>query len=320
MLRITADIFSGRSNPVWEVRDGAEARAALRALTADRGLLTESAPAASGLGFRGFQVETLGDDHASDLGLASVYLPVGALAGGAGAAELGERLISLIGRSESAGYAAEDALPLDESLATFLGSQLEAVSSAAGTASRSIRDTRSGEATAAPGQEQSPADAESAAAVVCYIERTAFNPGFWNNDATTLRNNNCYNYASNWRTNTFAQPGRGAGAMYTAVTCAEVTRGALADGMHRRFDCFPDTEKPRPLTALVVAPGPGFIDYHWYRLQSEPFWGHKPGGTAARNTDNSGVVISNPETANRGAYTQFCGYFYGCNTQRNRIR
>ncbi|MGW0518520.1 hypothetical protein [Crossiella sp. NPDC003009] len=316
MLRITADIFSGRSNPVWEVRDGAEARAAVRALTASRDLLTESAPAQGGLGFRGFQVEALGDDHAADLGIASVYLPVGALAGGPGAAELGERLIGLIGHSESAGYGAQDALPLDESLASFLGAQLESVSSA-GTASQSVRDTRGGSASAA---ERAPEEAESAAAVTCYIERTAFNPGFWNNDATTLRDNNCYNYASNWRTNTFAQPGRGAGAVYSAVTCAEVTRGALADGMHRRYDCFPDTEKPRPLVALVVAPGPGFIDYHWYRLQSEPFWGHKPGRTAARNTDNSGVVISNPETANRGPYTQFCGYFYGCNSQRQRIR
>lgn len=309
MLRITADIFSGRSNPVWEVRDAAEARAAVRALTANPGLLTDGAPAEAGLGFRGFQVEALGDDHAAELGLGEVYLPVGSAT-----ADLGERLIGLIGRGETAGYLAPDALPLDDALAVFLQTQLESATAAAATLS--VRDTRNGEA----GPEQAPEGAEDAAAVTCYIERTPFNPGFWNDDATTLRNNNCYNYASNWRTNTFAQPGRGVGAMYTAVTCAEVTRAALADGMHRRYDCFPDTEKPRPLVALVVAPGPSFIDYHWYRLQSEPFWGHKPGGTAARNTDNSGVVITNPETANRGPYTQFCGYFYGCNTQRQRIR
>ena len=90
--------------------------------------------------------------------------------------------------------------------------------------------------------------------------------------------------------------------------------------MHHRYNCFPDSEKPRPLTALVVAPGPGFVDYHWYRLQKEGFWGHKPGSTAARNVDNSGHVITNPETANRGPYRLFCGYFYGCNTQRHRIR
>jgi hypothetical protein len=72
--------------------------------------------------------------------------------------------------------------------------------------------------------------------------------------------------------------------------------------------------------ALVVAPGPGFVDFHWYRLQKEGFWGHKPGQTEARNIDQSGAVIYNPETANRGPYTLFCGYFYGCNSQRMRIR
>lgn len=310
MLRITADIFSGRPNPVWEVRDEAEARATLRALTADRRLITDDVPAESGLGFRGFQVETLGDDFGTDFEIgASSYLAVGPAAGGAGAAELGQRLIDLIATSEYSGFTAQDALPLDEPLAEFLTGQLESVTALESSSHTSVRDNRNG----APAE-----DVE--AAVTCVIERTAFNPGFWNNDATVRANNNCYNYASNWRTNTFAQPGRGTGSMYTAINCAEVGRAALHDGMHRRFDCFPDTEKPRPLVALVISPTPGFIDYHWYRLQQEPFWGHKPGGGTARNTDNSGAVITNPETANRGPYTIFCGYFYGCNSQRQRIR
>jgi hypothetical protein len=59
--------------------------------------------------------------------------------------------------------------------------------------------------------------------------------------------------------------------------------------------------------ALVIDPG---WDYHWYRHQRGGFWGHKPGGTAARNLDNSNVLIVNPETCNRGGYTDFCGYFY----------
>ena len=59
--------------------------------------------------------------------------------------------------------------------------------------------------------------------------------------------------------------------------------------------------------ALVIAPGQ---DYHWYRHQSGNFCGHKPGSTAARNTDNSGALVLNPETCNRGPYTNFCGYFY----------
>jgi hypothetical protein len=156
-----------------------------------------------------------------------------------------------------------------------------------------------------------------ARAVTCWIERSKFNPGFWNG-ADVVARNNCYNYASNWRTNTFAQPGRGAGQMYTGLACPEVTKAALADGCHHRFDCFPDSEKARRLVALVMAPG---YDYHWYRIHTvaEGFWGHKPGGTPARNTDNSGNLITNPETCDRGPYTQFCGYFYTCNTQAHRI-
>jgi hypothetical protein len=311
MLQITADVFSGRPNPVSVVSDEAEVRATLRELTADRSLLADAEPAQSGLGFRGFWIEILSDELAQDFGLRpAVYLAVGPQARGARVAEHAERLIGLMERGEAPTGAAEGVLPLETPVRDFLTTQLE-------FATRLERQSRVSLA-----DEAVPVRPEEAAApaVTCTIELGAFNPGFWNNDPNVRRNNNCYNYASNWRTNTFAQPGRGCGSMYTAITCAEVTRAALCDGMHHRFDCFPDTEKPRYLVALVVAPGPGFIDYHWFRRQKEGFWGHKPGGTAARNVDNSGVVITDPQTADRGPYTLFCGFFYGCNSQRQRIR
>lgn len=308
MLRITADVFSGRPNPVWEVSDEGEARATLRALTADRSLLADTEPAQSGLGLRGFWIETLDDELAQDFGLgAAVYLAVGPQAPSPRAAELAERLIGLIERGETRTETAEGALPLEEPLRDFLTTQLQLATQLEFRSRVSLTD---GAAPVSP--------EEAAPAVTCFIELGAFNPGFWNNDPNVRLNNNCYNYASNWRTNTFAQPGRGCGRMYTAITCDEVTRAALCDGMHHRFDCFPDSERPRYLVALVVIPGGG--DYHWYRKQKEGFWGHKPGGTAARNFDNSGRVITNPETADRGPYTIFCGYFYGCNSQRQRIR
>jgi hypothetical protein len=86
-----------------------------------------------------------------------------------------------------------------------------------------------------------------------------------------------------------------------------VTAAAMADGLVKRCNCLPISEWPRRLLALVVDPG---YDYHWYRHQRGGFWGHKPGRTAARNYDNSNVIITNPETCNRGGYTDFCGYFY----------
>jgi hypothetical protein len=69
----------------------------------------------------------------------------------------------------------------------------------------------------------------------------------------------------------------------------------------------PDTERPRWLLALVVDPG---VDFHWYRLHSEGFWGHKPGSATAKNTDNNGRVIISPELCAREPYSEFCGYFY----------
>jgi hypothetical protein len=65
----------------------------------------------------------------------------------------------------------------------------------------------------------------------------------------------------------------------------------------------------------VVDPG---TDYHWYRLDRNGMWTHKPGGTQATNLDNSGNPISSPETADRCGgwlcYTEFCGYFCSCSS------
>jgi hypothetical protein len=42
-----------------------------------------------------------------------------------------------------------------------------------------------------------------AAAVACVIQNTAYNPAFWNTPSVQPHNN-CYNYAMNFRSNTFA--------------------------------------------------------------------------------------------------------------------
>jgi hypothetical protein len=166
------------------------------------------------------------------------------------------------------------------------------------------------------------AEAPVEATATCYYDTSPYNPGFWNNDSNIRARNNCYHYASNKRRDTFrvvsggGQPGAGCGRIYAAINCNEVTRAALCDGLNRRYTCFPASESPRYLVALVIAPGPGFVDFHWYRLMREGFWGHKPGMTAVRNVDNSGRVIVNPATCDRGPYTIFCGYFYTCRSQK----
>lgn len=307
MLRITADVFSGRPNPSWVLTDEKEARATLKELAQNRSIVSEAAPSAAGLGLRGFIVESLSDDLGRDFNLPdSLYLAAGASSTNAKASELAERLIALSSTAEASATSADvEAVPLDEALQTFLLEQLEV------GGRTSVMD----ESSQAAGTEDI---GEVTPAASCMIELSPYNPGFWNNNATILRNNNCYNYASNKRTDTFAQPGRGCGQIYTAITCPEMTRASLCDGLHRRYDCFPSTESPRYLVALVVAPGPGFRDFHWYRKMKEGFWGHKPGSTPVRNVDNSNRIILDPATCNRGPYTQFCGYFYTCRSQRIR--
>ncbi len=86
-----------------------------------------------------------------------------------------------------------------------------------------------------------------------------YNPWWWNTQPRRSMNN-CYNYATNFCTDTFAQPGREAGAMYQQLSCAEVTQAAMADG-----------QRPHPgpwcsllgHTVVVVARQAGTAS--WYR-------------------------------------------------------
>lgn len=148
--------------------------------------------------------------------------------------------------------------------------------------------------------------------------------GSWNAPAAlvaTQVDNNCYNYATNRPTNTFAQPGVASGMPFPNLTCADVSAAAIADGLCQ-VASPDDCDGDYCVVALVVAPGPPVnpgADYHWYRLNDDGTWSHKPGSTRARTHDSAGMPITDPATADRtgrlpgGAsspgYTQFCGYF-----------
>jgi hypothetical protein len=145
-----------------------------------------------------------------------------------------------------------------------------------------------------------------AAGACCSIP--TYTPAFWNNSIQIRSNNNCYNYSNNKRTDTFAQPGRAAGATWTVLECNNVRTAAVADGLVAVAGPNNCPKKECTL-ALVVDPG---TDYHWYRRDQNGMWTHKPGGTPATNLDNSSNPIPNPETADRGGYTDFCGYLCSC--------
>lgn len=132
-----------------------------------------------------------------------------------------------------------------------------------------------------------------------------YEPAWWNDSGQRQYNNNCYNYATNYRSDTYAQPGRAAGGQYTALTCAAVRPAAELDELIRYTKKNISCPKDGHLVALVVAPQ---WDFHWYRMGHNRKWTHKPGWGEVTHLDNSGDAISDPRTADRGPYTKFCGF------------
>jgi hypothetical protein len=137
------------------------------------------------------------------------------------------------------------------------------------------------------------------------------NADFFNDPAHVARNN-CYCFASNYMPDIrYALPGRRGGRPATSITCGGVIDGLRADG-------WEDGCEVNALTIVLVI-WPNF-DYHFYRLVTgSPYWwwGHKPGGTPAKYTDDCGNAIYQyqgkgyaPNNICRGNYVDFCGYFY----------
>ena len=280
-LRITVDVFSGRPNPVIEL-DGREADEALARLRPARALAANETPppVESRLGYRGLVVEQVG-------ARASNRLP--RVFRAAGGSLLGERL----------GHRAEDE-QFEESV---LGPQglirrLQLGAPVMEFLARERVGLRDWQAIKWGKVIHWPVTLRCRCAPL-------YEPAWWNDGGTRQFNNNCYNYATNYRTDTFAQPGLAAGAMYSALTCAAVRPAAEVDDLVSEPKAANKCPKEGHLVALVIAPG---IDFHWYRKGRNGYWTHKPGGTPATNLDNSGVTIPDPRTADRGMYTDFCTF------------
>ena len=58
-------------------------------------------------------------------------------------------------------------------------------------------------------------------------------------------------------------------------------------------------------------------DHHWYRLDNNGQWSHKPGETQVTQTDNGKNPIADPRVSNNGAY-QFA-YFMISDSITGRI-
>jgi hypothetical protein len=142
-----------------------------------------------------------------------------------------------------------------------------------------------------------------------------YNPGLWNQPGRRAHNN-CYNYANNQVTNSFAQPGLASSTPFSVIDCASVRNSAQSDGLTA---C--------PTYSAYLAPGAGWYvalvvwpsqDYHWYRQDDVGCWSHKLGRNTARNIDDAGNAIRDPQTCDRGPYSVFCTFMVTSSAVRIR--
>jgi hypothetical protein len=284
-LQVTIDVFSGRPNPVVTL-EGRRATEVLERVKPARPLSKrESKPLDFRLGYRGMVIEQVG----------------------AAARSLPRRFRVAAGAIYGEDLAAEIADPEFE-LAFVEATRLDRIAKGVPDLQRILRkqipDLHKLRTTFRFPKHRWPVRHRCVCAPL-------YEPGWWNDGAQRQLHNNCYNYASNHRTDTFrilpdgSQPGAAAGAMYTALTCAAVRPAAIADGVIDNPGANNRCPREGHLVALVIWPG---VDFHWYRKGRNGLWTHKPGSTPATNMDNSGHLIADPRSADRGNYTQFCTF------------
>jgi hypothetical protein len=279
-IRITIDCFSGRENPAI-VLDEKDAKPVLEKIKLGRSLdPADAAPVRHRLGYRGVIVELL---DGGDTRLPRRFLvSADRIFGDSTAVHLDEPGLE---RTLVTPDSLVHRFKLDRYTADWIAKDAEAA-------------LKPGLGTLLPPPWRIPP------IIILQHENQApiFEPTWWNDGSTRQYGNNCYNYSCDYRSDSFAQPGRASGHMYPEITSAAVKAGAVSDDLIDTPAANNKFPAAGHLVALVIAPG---YDFHWYRKDMGGKWSHKPGGTAATNLDNAGHEITDPRTANRGPYTEF---------------
>ncbi len=190
LLRVTIDIFSGRENPVVELRDKQAEEALKRLRPAERLEGTDAAAApAFRLGYRGLAIEQ--KEEQTDMLPASFRLTHGEL--------FGEGLAHRADDSSFEDYILETA-----ELERFgLGADFTKMLKVEKDNALAARDDEEAGRIIFPPIFKIILEENKIAPCAPLYE-----PGWWNDNGQKQRNNNCYNYGCNYRTDTFAQPGR----------------------------------------------------------------------------------------------------------------
>ena len=279
-LRVTFDIFSGRPNPVV-VFDGSDATTLLQKLKPGAKLagVEAEAPSESFLGYRGLVVEQSGPGVSADIP---------------------QRLRIVDGKA----FAPTAAYRVPNDVEDFVFARAPLLHQASAPAEFARPDPCAGNGAPQQSRHRFLICGKSPGPVSPCACAPLYEPNWWNDGGTRQGLNNCYNYAANYRTDTFAQPGLGTGQMYSSpIASVSMSAAAVRDALVQTNQAACPTEGH--LVALFIAQG---LDFHWYRLGRDGFWTHKPGFTPVTNKDNHGLLISDPRNASRGIYTLFCGF------------
>lgn len=168
-----------------------------------------------------------------------------------------------------------------------------------------------------------------------------YNPVWWlgRTDLCTTQysrdlSNNCYSYACNKDVSCYnrdgnyygATPGKASGKTYkelfndeysvyqimygkaTALKMA-LRKAATNDRVYYRGDTY-DKAKSTNQMLLACICDVDSLDYHWYRLDNNGYWSHKPGWNDVRNYDYKFKEIIDPKTAAWDPkYETWVGYF-----------
>ena len=158
-----------------------------------------------------------------------------------------------------------------------------------------------------------------------------YNPSLWNDNKQIQYSHNCYSYFLNDINQKLEclckkgeckyinpQPGHyrnNINVNFENTTCSRLTQRVLSDNPSIQITNF-SSKCPKGYYkgALTVHPK---YQYHFYRQDSNGYWSHKDGGSAATNKDASNRRIINPKHCNRNYpnkkkpvnYSDFCNFF-----------
>lgn len=147
-----------------------------------------------------------------------------------------------------------------------------------------------------------------------------YEPSKWNDDIKIKKTHNCYAYMFDIiNTNFEKKPQPGYAAGYSYLSDSEIRK---CDTMFQRIKA----DNPSVIPSDFESPCPsgyrkGYMavddgedtDYHFYRLDNDGYWSHKPGSTEVLRANTNGLRIKAPHLAERRGsshhYKKSCGYF-----------